>query len=286
MPAFRIEAAIEKHIVPRGKTTIRMAAIFSVVTGLFIIVFILVALHIIVLKPVSSLIGHVDSIEKASDLKRRLASRRNDEFGLLARAFDRLIERVERQTGDLITANRELERLSYLDGLTHISNRRMFDNRLDVEWKRLGRRDYSLALIMIDIDYFKFYNDEYGHQAGDDCLRLIGRTIADALKRPSDLVARYGGEEFVLLLPNTNLEGALVVAENIRRKVESLQMEARSSLVSQFLTISLGVTATDKKSRNATPEALIEAADKALHDAKISGRNRVEFRQVGNQKTH
>jgi len=183
-------------------------------------------------------------------------------------------------------ANRELERLSFLDGLTHISNRRMFDNRLDAEWKRLGRRDYSLALIMIDIDYFKFYNNEYGHQAGDDCLRLIGRTIADELKRPSDLVARYGGEEFVLLLPNTNMDGARVVAENIRRKVESLHMEARSSLVSQFLTISLGITATDKNSRNVTPEALIEAADRALYDAKVSGRNRVEFRQFGNQKTH
>jgi len=284
-PAFWIEATLPKQIEPKGMAAIWMATNFALVAGLFITLLMFGLLYFILLRPIRMLTDHANSIEKASDFNRRLGSQRQDEFGSLARAFDRLIERVEKQTGDLTVANTELERLSYLDGLTRISNRRMFDSRLEVEWKRLGRKEYSLALIMGDIDHFKRYNDTYGHQAGDDCLRVIGQTIAAQLRRPSDLVARYGGEEFVILLPNTTLYGARIVAENIRMKVESVRLQAESSPVSAFITISMGVTATTEHSRNVTPHSLVAAADKALYEAKNNGRNRVAIQAFDDEET-
>lgn len=173
-------------------------------------------------------------------------------------------------------ANNELEKLATLDGLTKIANRRKFENSLEKEWKRMCRQQQSLAIIIGDIDYFKQYNDFYGHQQGDQCLISVAKTLKDSLRRPADLAARYGGEEFILLLPNTSLEGAINVAEEIRQALVQQELPHMDSQCSNYVTMSFGVSATIPVHGEIQPESMIEVADKALYAAKKNGRNRVE----------
>lgn len=168
--------------------------------------------------------------------------------------------------------NRELQRLANLDGLTQIANRRCFDGILQQEWKRLKRDRMPLSLLLCDIDCFKSYNDHYGHLAGDDCLKRVAQAIEQTIKRPADLAARYGGEEFVLLLPNTTPQGATYVAEQLQAAVASLRIPHAKSLVSDFITLSIGI-ACQIPEAEARQEELIEAADRALYMAKHNGRN-------------
>jgi diguanylate cyclase (GGDEF)-like protein len=169
-----------------------------------------------------------------------------------------------------------LKRLSSIDGVTEITNRRGFEDFLEQEWKRAIRYEIPLSLILLDIDYFKSYNDTYGHQKGDDCLKQVANALKQALHRPADMVARYGGEEFVLVLPNTNSQGAVLVAERLRTAIESLEIVHSKSDVSKHVTISLGV-ATMMPSLNSSHAALVEAADQALYLAKQEGRNRIKM---------
>ena len=170
--------------------------------------------------------------------------------------------------------NRELQRICQRDGLTGIPNRRHFDLFLDKESRRAKREVTPLSLILIDIDFFKKYNDTYGHQSGDDCLKQVAGTLNDAAKRPGDLVARYGGEEFGVVLGGTDASGSLRVAEKLRAQVELLNLPHEGSEVSERVTISVGSTTTFSDS-DCSPEQLIAAADIALYQAKERGRNRV-----------
>jgi two-component system, chemotaxis family, response regulator WspR len=182
----------------------------------------------------------------------------------------RELEELGRQ---LAEKNAILEKLSSLDGLTGIANRRRFDEALDQEWRR-GRRDQSaLSLILIDVDFFKRYNDRYGHLRGDDCLRQVATGLAEVVHRPGDLVARYGGEEFVVLLPATDSAGAATVAEALRAKIEGLAIPHALSEAAQVVTISLG-SATVRPDGDSGAEVVVAAADLALYAAKTGGRNR------------
>jgi diguanylate cyclase (GGDEF)-like protein/PAS domain S-box-containing protein len=175
---------------------------------------------------------------------------------------------------DLQKANMELQRLAAVDGLTQIANRRSFDQLLRQEWKRMFREKQPLAIILGDIDYFKYYNDTYGHLMGDDCLRTVAQAIEDCLRRPGDLVARYGGEEFAVILPNTDLEGAGHIAQTIRDAVSRLAIPHADSAAADHVTISLGVSAAlPAAERDA--DTFLKTADTALYDAKKQGRNRV-----------
>jgi diguanylate cyclase (GGDEF)-like protein len=167
-----------------------------------------------------------------------------------------------------------LERLSTLDTLTGIPNRRRFDEVFRQEWRRGARDGTPLSLIYCDIDFFKGYNDTYGHQAGDECLRRVARVLAEAAHRPADLAARYGGEEFIVLLVDTGPVGASILAERMRVRVESLRIAHRGSSAGAFLTTSFGV-ATLTPRPGLRPEELVERADRALYAAKQRGRNRV-----------
>jgi len=170
-------------------------------------------------------------------------------------------------------ANQKLEELAIKDGLTQIANRRWFDDTLDRLWQRLQREQKSLALILCDIDYFKPYNDYYGHQKGDQCLVQVAQTLQQVVHRPDDLVARYGGEEFAIILPNTNSEQAMVVAERARNAVASLHIPHSESAAAAHVTVSLGVSALIPSSENGRKE-LIRRADQALYAAKGWGRDR------------
>ncbi|MFZ1029612.1 MAG: diguanylate cyclase [Limnoraphis robusta] len=173
---------------------------------------------------------------------------------------------------ELQEANKTLELLAHTDGLTQIANRRYFDDYLLKEWLRLAREQLPLSLILLDIDHFKAYNDYYGHQAGDQCLISIAQAIKRTIKRPADLVARYGGEEFVIVLPMTNREGAIIVAQQIQQSIHDLAIFHQKSEVSNIVTISMGISSTIPDYQ-AQPDVLIAQADKLLYTAKQQGRN-------------
>ncbi|MEN9232918.1 MAG: diguanylate cyclase, partial [Gloeomargarita sp. DG02_1_bins_92] len=172
----------------------------------------------------------------------------------------------------LEAANSELQRLAAFDGLTQVPNRRRFDEYLAQEWQRLAREQSCLALILADIDFFKSYNDTYGHVAGDECLRQVAQAISRKVNRAGDLVARYGGEEFAVILPNTSLAAAMMVAERVRQEVAQLRIPHEKSAVHGYVTLSLGVTSTLPQPQG-SPAELIAAADQALYQAKQQGRN-------------
>ena len=167
-----------------------------------------------------------------------------------------------------------LRSLAYIDGLTGVHNRRYFDEQLAIEWSRSVRSNTALSVVLLDVDFFKRYNDHYGHQLGDECLRRVASAIKASLKRPADQLARYGGEEFVCVLPETDMAAAMQVAEQIRQAVWALRIPHADSTVANVLTASLGVCSTGGKVEG-SPEALIRQADVKLYAAKASGRNRV-----------
>lgn len=174
----------------------------------------------------------------------------------------------------LISLNKELEELTFLDGLTGISNRRMFNNTLESEWLHCRRDKKALSLIIIDIDFFKQYNDYYGHEEGDKCLIKVAQTLQSITKRSTDLTARYGGEEFVILLPNTTNKNAYEIAKKCLVKIKNLKIYNKNSSISEFLTISCGIS-TIVPSYNLSSSSLIKSADKLLYKAKRTGRNKL-----------
>jgi diguanylate cyclase (GGDEF)-like protein len=198
------------------------------------------------------------------------------------RAMRRLID-MQRSlvdvTHQLNAANKELQRLSTIDGLTGISNRRMFDALSIREWRRCERMKKPISLVMLDVDNFKLFNDQYGHQAGDDCLRAVAAQVSRAAPRAADLAARYGGEEFVLVLGETDADGARWVAENVRQHVSELGIP--HSTPSRRVTISCGV-ASVVPGLGLSLDVLLRTADQALYQAKAAGRDQVIVGKYGN----
>ena len=179
----------------------------------------------------------------------------------------------------LEAANQKLQQLASIDSLTQIPNRRSFDEVLEREWQRLQREQAPLSLILCDMDFFKNYNDTYGHQSGDDCLKEVAKILQQAAQRPGDLAARYGGEEFALVLPNTDTAGAVYVAETILSSIRTKNLIHESSKISSYLTLSLGI-ATIIPQDSSSLKWLIAKADEALYRAKQTGRDRyVIYRQ-------
>jgi two-component system, cell cycle response regulator len=171
-------------------------------------------------------------------------------------------------------ANLELNRLATRDGLTQVANRRQFDRYLDLQWREAQREQSELALILCDVDFFKKYNDSYGHLAGDDCLKSVAQSLEKSLKRPDDLVARYGGEEFAVILPRTDLQGAAFMAQTLRLGIHKLNLAHGSSSVGPIVTMSLGVASVVPQVGQGYQE-LIAQADQALYQAKEAGRDRL-----------
>jgi diguanylate cyclase (GGDEF)-like protein len=221
---------------------------------------------------------------ESGDFDARCNLNRADEIGVVASAFNGMVSRLQdnirhldakvvERTADLQILNRKLEALSTTDGLTGIANRRCFDEVLATEWSRAARLDQPLALAMLDVDWFKKYNDHYGHQAGDECLRKVASVFAANVCRTGDLVARYGGEEFVFIAPATDGGNALYMAQKVSEALQNLALPHQMSPFG-FVTISIGVAALVPGETDAS-EILVQAADTALYRAKQQGRNRV-----------
>jgi len=178
---------------------------------------------------------------------------------------------------ELEIVKNELEGLSHRDGLTGIANRRYFDTVLDREWKATSREKSYLSLVLFDIDYFKKYNDTYGHLAGDDCLCKVADASAQVVKRPRDTLARYGGEEFAVILPDTDATGATICAERICKAIEELKIDHIASEANFYVTASLGISTLKPCNEIASSQQLIKEADLALYQAKREGKNRVKM---------
>lgn len=192
----------------------------------------------------------------------RLLSRRSFEMSSMAQDRHQALKE----------ANKKLAHLSQTDGLTHIANRRFFDESFIQEWRRGKREQHPVALVLFDLDFFKQYNDQYGHLRGDECLRNIAELIGSVVNRPGDLFARFGGEEFILLLPNTPEEGAMQIAEQCRELVESIAIPHHKSSISEVVTISVGVCSLTPDN-TVTESDMLDLTDQALYCAKDSGRN-------------
>lgn len=175
--------------------------------------------------------------------------------------------------------NKRLEAISTVDSMTNLANRRYFDDALQRELLRAQRNKMPISLILLDIDFFKQYNDEYGHVAGDNCLRLISTVLQENVKRPGDMAARYGGEEFCIIMPDTDQKGAVNLAEQIKAEVEALNIPHAKSMITNHVTISIG-TATTIPGLQMTTNMLINAADKALYTAKKDGRNLIRSSNI------
>jgi two-component system chemotaxis family response regulator WspR len=186
---------------------------------------------------------------------------------------DEAYRALRKSQQDLMESNLELQRLTNVDGLTGLSNRRYFNEYMETEWRQAMRDDHPISLLMIDIDHFKQYNDNYGHLAGDEVLRTVAQTVMRCFRRPKDLAARFGGEEFVVVLPNTAPADLHMLAAKVVDAVESLNLPHNASSVGDRVTISCGA-ASGTPHRGETFFQLIEAADKALYEAKRQGRNR------------
>ncbi len=206
-----------------------------------------------------------------------------DKSGSLVGSVGILSDITERKQMEakLQEMNLELQRIATLDGLTKVANRRRFDEFLELEWKRAMREGSPISLILIDIDHFKLFNDTYGHQAGDDCLKAVAQAIRGCVKRPMDLVARYGGEEFTVVLPNTDEKGAFLIAQLAGREVRNLGIPHAKASKIGCVSISCGVS-TIYPSRGSTSEELVSRADEALYAAKDRGRNQAVFNAWSN----
>ncbi|HIK05298.1 MAG TPA: diguanylate cyclase [Trichormus sp. M33_DOE_039] len=274
-------APVEKQI---RDAMFLFAIIASVVT---IIAF---AIGQLLTKPIIYLTNIVSQYTAGNlDIRAEISSK--DEIGQLAKSFNNMAlqlqtsfetleQQVQERTAQSIIAkekaeyaNQKLEQLVNLDGLTQVANRRCFDGRLQAEWKRLAQEQQPLSLILLDVDKFKSYNDYYGHLGGDHCLIKIGQTLQQTVHRPADLVARYGGEEFSVLLPNTDLQGAIKVAQTIQQAIHAQAIPHAQSDIKDIVTLSLGITCVIPNC-NIKPDTIIASADKALYNAKEQGRDR------------
>jgi diguanylate cyclase (GGDEF)-like protein len=239
-----------------------------VILGVAIAITLFIVFQITVVRPIRDLRTDIASITGSMDYSMRAQIRNQDEIGALSRDFNTMLGLIEAN-------NQELKQLSETDPLTGLFNRLAMDKKLQQAWHLLIRTSDPLTVMLVDIDYFKAYNDHYGHQAGDDCLKKVAQILQNAAKRDSDMVARYGGEEFLIVLPGTSRASAQNIAAVLQQHIAEENIEHSASSVDSRVTVSIGIAAQAPSPAESVSE-LIGAADRALYQAKENGRNRIE----------
>jgi diguanylate cyclase (GGDEF)-like protein len=271
-PLFLVRQTVADRQFNAGWISISILVAFG--ASALILILIGITFSRTVIGPLEQAGQTLQSISASNDYAMRLASGQDNEIGKLFGFVNHLLVCIQTQELELLAKNARLEALSNEDGLTGIANRRYLDNFLDKSWENALQRDQHLCICLIDIDCFKEFNDNYGHQSGDRVLRQVAETLDSHLHSATDILARYGGEEFCAVLTNTELESAVRVCERLRGVVESLGIPNDHSAISKFLTVSIGV-ASRIPTEDSTLEELVEAADKALYQAKGQGKNLV-----------
>ncbi|MGL1892379.1 MAG: diguanylate cyclase [Spirochaetaceae bacterium] len=264
-PSFLIKIVFPRTISKQGKRIIKYATISIIIAGIIVLLLIILLLNKYILYPILKLDKHMTSIMKNNDFSIRLGTESKDEIGDLTRAFNYFITKIEKQ-------RLQLKKLSTIDALTNIGNRRKFDETLLLEWNRQKRFKKNITLLLIDIDYFKNYNDYYGHQAGDECLKKIGQLLAKKTKRAGELAARYGGEEFGLIFSNNDNEDIIKLTKSLLADMKELNIRHAKSEIAEFVTFSIGIAFMSPKDNDEIKDFIL-MADKALYRAKESGRN-------------
>lgn len=244
----------------------------SFVTGLIGALAMLMLFQRLLVRPLLSIGDYLRQVRESDDYTQRLDSKLRNELGELSRDIDALVQHVHVQQQQLQAQTREMQTLSFQDGLTGLANRRRFDQALSDNWVRAQRARTPLALIMLDVDYFKNYNDHYGHQHGDEALKQLAAIIRRVIVRQSDIAARYGGEEFAILLPDTAEASAQKIAERIQAELAAAAIAHEYSAIARTLTTSIGIAAMTPEQTQSSRE-LVHLADAALYSAKGSGRN-------------
>jgi diguanylate cyclase (GGDEF)-like protein len=270
----RLAVGVDEGAVHSGiDRELGIAYLQLVLFGMFVLLVAWFGGEQLIVRPIRSLVRTAARFGRGDLHVRATQEQWIAEFEPLAAALDDMAQKLAEREQELQIANEHLEELASLDGLTGLANRRGFDRELEREWQRAGESGEPIALMMIDIDHFKLYNDRYGHVAGDTCLRAVGETLSLVTLEDAVLVARYGGEEFALLLPGLDIERATALAEEARKAIEDLLITHAES-PHNHVTISIGVESMVPET--AEPAAqLVETADSALYVAKRRGRNRV-----------
>lgn len=267
-PALNASTEVTRSISQLGKSITRYGMLLFIILGVAIAITLFIVFQITVVRPIRDLRTDIASITGTMDYSMRAQIRNQDEIGALSRDFNTMLGLIEAN-------NQELKQLSETDPLTGLFNRLAMDKKLQQAWQILTRTGDSLALMLIDIDDFKAYNDHYGHQAGDDCLKKVAQILQNAAKRDSDMVARYGGEEFLIVLPGTSQASAQDIAAVLQQHIAEENIEHSASSVDSRVTVSIGIAA-QVPSPAESVSGLIGAADRALYRAKENGRNRIE----------
>ncbi|CAM3965484.1 sensor domain-containing diguanylate cyclase [Vibrio neonatus] len=274
-PIMLMKSYFQRDISQQGKVAIQSAIIISALLGILLLIAVWFILKKIVIAPITQLTASATSITYTQNYQQRTHVKSNDEIGKLSEQLNEMLHVIENRELQLEEILSKVKRLSMTDSLTNIANRLKFDSVSDIEWRRMKRERKPMSIIMCDVDFFKQYNDHYGHIKGDESLILVAKALNETLSRPADLVARFGGEEFVLLLPNTDIEGATHIAETALNKILSLKIKHPNSEVCPYLTASFGI-ASMVPSIESSILQLISDADKALYQAKQKGRNTIE----------
>lgn len=266
-PAATLEVSVPRELYARTQALQKRVATQAIVSALCIAVLLAAAVHWLLVRRLRVFKAQLQDLASEAAWGRRIRVGGKDELGVLASEVNLMLEMIEDQVKDL-TAQ------SMTDTLTGLPNRRAFDMRLALEFGRARRQAHSLSLLMVDVDFFKRYNDRYGHPAGDAALRTVADVLGTACNRAVDMAARMGGEEFSVLLPNTPMEGAVDIAQRIARLLVARGVAHAASEVAEYLTVSIGIASIHPMDESA--HALIERADRALYAAKAQGRNRYE----------
>ncbi|NVK25648.1 MAG: diguanylate cyclase [Gammaproteobacteria bacterium] len=262
---FKINQSIVED-AQKASSDIATQVNWSITLAVFVVLFVVIIIYFINQRIVARLVSLNESVlRRIKSESSAIEVDGNDEISELAKSFVYFSEKVEQQT-------QQLQQLSLTDSLTDLPNRRAMDERLTHDVHTAKRGHWPLSVILLDIDFFKLYNDFYGHVAGDECLKNVALALKNVQQRESDFMARYGGEEFAMLLPSTDKEGAIKVAKRIKANIESLKLRHKKSKVSKYITVSIGI-ATFNENSIATVDNILISTDRALYGAKESGRN-------------
>jgi diguanylate cyclase (GGDEF)-like protein len=272
-PLIRIYMSLQPYVLAKWWSLSSTVMLLLFLFGTFICVFLM---HRSLVVPIKKISSYLISVRKTGDYAARMDVYGRNELGTLVQECNNLLENIDLQHHRLEEHASSMRQLSITDALTRLSNRRHFDEALDIALAHAQRHKAPLTLLLCDVDHFKLYNDTYGHQDGDRVLQVVAKCLSRALHRKTDIAARYGGEEFAILMPDTDEKGALHVAASVQKLLSDERVPHVASKTDEFVTISIGLACVHD-AYSFSPEQLIRQADEALYQAKNNGRNRCEI---------